>query len=186
MRRAQARPTRMIAFGRLEMVLLLISISGLVLLGWVADPLLLAVVCALELLLAGFGGIALIGPARAERGIARYLVLPIATVAATLAGRLLAPAGAVLLVVVAVVAAIGLTVVLRTELAWGRGERPKTALDLVLAGTVFAASAGIPPVIGVEGWPPALIAVSLIGLVLGLRSAEARGATGGDALGQAT
>ena len=186
MRRAQARPTRIIAFGRLEMLLLLLAVTGLVILGWVADPLLLAVVCALELLLAGFGGIALIGPARAERGIARYLVLPIASVALTLSGRLIAPAAVPFLVVGVIAAGTGLWLVLRTELSWGAGERPKTAMDLVLATTLFAASAGIPPAIGAEGWPPALIAVSLIGLVLGLRAAEARGATGGDALGQAT
>lgn len=182
MRRTQARPARVLQIGRLEVILLVLSVTGLVLLGWVADPFLLAVACALQLLLAGFGGIALIGPARAERGIARYLVFPIASVSLTLSGRLLAPAG--LGLAAGLLAAIALWLVIRTELAYSRGERPKTTLDLVLAGTLFAAGAGIPPVVGAGAW--ALIAISLVGLLLGFRAAEARGATGGDALGQAT
>ena len=182
MRRTQARPVRVLQINRLDVVLLILSVSGLLLLGWIADPFLLAVVCALELLLAGFGAIALIGPARGERGFARYFVPSIGAVSITLALRLAPPAQLGLLV--GLMALIGLWLIFHTELAYARGHRPKTALDLVLAGVLFAAAAGIPPVIP-PGWPPAVIPIAAAGFVLALRAAEARGAGGGDAVGQA-
>ena len=182
MRRTQARPVRMLQIGRLDVVLLLLSVSGLMLLGWIADPFLLAIVCALQLVLAGFGAIALIGPARAERGIARYFVPPVGAVCLTLALRLASPSGPGLLF--GLVALLGLWLLFHTELAYARGQRPKTALDLVLALVVVAASAGIPSTIA-GGWPPPLAVLALVAFVFALRAAEARGATGGNALGQA-
>ena len=182
MRRTQARPVRMLQIGRLDVILLLLSVSGLMLLGWIADPFLLGIVCALQLVLAGFGAIALIGPARSDRGIARYLVPPLGSVSLTLALRLASPSGPGLLF--GLIALLGLWLVFHTELTYARGQRPKTALDLVLAIVIIAASAGIPAAIG-SGWPPALAVVALVAFVLALRAAESRGATGGAGLGQA-
>ena len=181
--RRQARRERAPGYGRLDVLLLVVALAGLTAIGWFSNPILLGIVVALQLALAGFGAVGVLGPARATAGMGRYLVLPVAAVSMTLAGRLIPPAGATVLL--AVFAAATLWGIVRVELAWASGERPKTILELILVAILFAATAAIPPLIGPQGWPPPLVPIGLVAITLALRSAEARGASGADALGQA-
>ncbi|MGZ8563604.1 MAG: hypothetical protein ACXWWU_08295, partial [Candidatus Limnocylindria bacterium] len=57
--------------------------------GWFAEPLWLAVAVAAQLALGGIGAVRLIGPARSELGLARYMIPATAGIAATLFGRLI-------------------------------------------------------------------------------------------------
>ena len=147
--------------------------------GWLGGPLVLAVAVAIQLAAGGLGAGALMGPSRPGLGIARYTTLALAGVGATLAGRLL-PGGVSLLFVPLL--AVMLWAVLWLELRATFETAERTALDLVLTAILFAASAGIGGLLGNEAWPPPLGLVLLIGLLLALRSAEARGEGGVQAL----
>ena len=166
-----------------SITLLVLALSALVFMGWIGDPVLLGLSVALQLPLGGFGGIALIGPAREDHAIGPYLTLPVASVALTLGGRLVAPTGVGLLLIVVVAAALWIMV--QTEIAYAHGDRPKTILDLVLVAVLFAGTAGTATLASLAPWLPSLVVVGLLALVLGVRAAEARGALGGGALGQA-
>lgn len=150
--------------------------------GWLASPFVLAVAVAVQLALGGLGAVALMGPSRPGLGIGRYTTLALAGVSATLAGRLI-PGGVSLLFVPLL--AVLLWAVLWLELKGSFETSERTALDLVLTGILFAAAAGIGGLLGNSAWPPPLILVLVIGLVLALRSAEARGEGGLQAVGQA-
>jgi len=151
--------------------------------GWlVGGSFILAVAVAIELTAGGLGAVALMGPSQPGLGIARYTTLALAGVSATLAGRLI-PGGVSLLFIPLL--AVMLWAVLWLELRASFETVERTALDLALTAILFAAAAGIGGLMGNEGWPPPLGLVLLIGLVLSLRSAEARGEGGVQAVGQA-
>ncbi len=163
-------------------IVLAIVLAAIAAAGWLTSPFGLAVAIGLELAVGGLGAVALMGPWRQGLGLARYATLAIAGVGVTLVGRML-PGGVSLLLVPFV--AIVLWAVLWLEL---RGERvpiERTALELALTGTMFAAAAGINALFGTAAWPPPVALVALLAFVLGLRSAEARGRGGVEAVGQA-
>jgi hypothetical protein len=150
-------------------------------LGWLADPVSLAVVVAAQLGLGGLGAVYLLGPVQPALGYARYATLAVASVAMTLLGRLL-PDGASLLL--APVAVALLWAVLHVEVRTVRQAGSRTALDLLLTTVVFAAAAGIAQLLGPAPWPPAIVPLGVVLAVLVLRQAEARGRTGAAAVGQ--
>ena len=150
--------------------------------GWLASPFVLAVAVAIQLAAGGLGAVALMGPSRPGLGIGRYTTLALAGVSATLAGRLI-PGGVSLLFVPLL--AVMLWAVLWLELRASFETAERTALDLALTAILFAAAAGIAGLLGNDAWPPPLGLVLLIGLVLALRNAEARGEGGVQAVGQA-
>lgn len=150
--------------------------------GWIAASLWLAVVVGLQLAIGGFGAVWLIGPVRPRLGFARYATFAVAAVALTLFGRVLPPEVALPLVPVA---ALLLWLVLWTELRIADRRAAGWQLDLLLVGIVFAAGAGVWQLLGERGWPPPLALVLLLVAVVALRSAEARGWSGVQAVGQA-
>jgi hypothetical protein len=163
-------------------IALAIALAAIAAAGWLTSSLGLAVAVGLELAVGGLGAVALMGPWRPGLGLARYATLAIAGVGATLAGRMI-PGGVSLLFVPFL--AILLWSVLWLELHGERVAIERTALDLALTGTLFAATAGINALFGPSAWPPPVALVALLGFVLGLRSAEARGGGGVEAVGQA-
>src|SRR4029077_20333811 len=100
---------------------------------------------------------------------------------ATLAGRLIP--GRVSLLFVPLLAVL-LWAVLWLELRASFETVERTALDLALTAMLFAAAAGIGGLLGNDAWPPPLGLVLLVGLILALRCAEARGEGGAQAIGQ--
>jgi hypothetical protein len=178
-RRAPAALQRL---DRVEGIALALVLSVVAAIGWLASPFVLAVAVALELAIGGLGAVALMGPARPRLGFARYATLALAGVAATLGGRLI-PGGVSLLFVPLL--AVLLWAVLWLELRGPFETNERTALDLALTAIVFAAAAGIDGIFGHEAWPPPVGLVVLIGTVLALRAAEARGFGGVQAVGQA-
>jgi len=164
-----------------EAILVSILMGGIAAAGWLSTPFWLAVAIAGQLAVGGLAAVWIIGPARTELGFARYATLATAGVALTLFGRLVVPATGL---VPAPVAAILLWGVIRLELDLARGGR-RVGLDLALVGIVFAAAAGIGGLIPANAWPPALVPLLIIATVPAMRSAEARGGTGVQAVGQA-
>jgi hypothetical protein len=150
--------------------------------GWLGSPFVLSVAVAIELAAGGLGAVALMGPSRPGLGIGRYTTLALAGVSATLSGRLI-PGGVSLLFVPLL--AVLLWAVLWLELRASFETVERTALDLALTAILFAAAVGIGGLFGNDAWPPPLGLVLLIGLILALRSAEARGEGGVQAIGQA-
>jgi hypothetical protein len=150
--------------------------------GWFVGPVGLSVVVAIELGLGGLGAVALIGPARPGRGLARYTTLAMAGVAAALGGRLI-PGGVSLLFVPLL--GVLLWAVLWLELRGSFGPSERTALDLVLTAILFTAAAGIGGLFGSDAWPPPVAMVGAVGFLLALRAAEARQGGGVHAVGQA-
>ena len=150
--------------------------------GWLASPVVLAVAVGIELAAGGLGAVALMGPSRPGLGIGRYTTLALAGVSAALAGRLI-PGGVSLLFVPLL--AVMLWAVLWLELRASFDTTERTALDLALTAILFATAAGIGGLLGNQGWPPPLGLVLVVGLLLSLRSAEARGEGGVQAIGQA-
>lgn len=167
---------------RPELLAVSIVLAVLAGVGWLASLFWLAVAVGAELALAGIGAVRLIGPARLGLGFARYATPAMAAVALTLFGRLVAPGTALLLVPLA---AVLLWSVFWLELRFAAGIGARTMLDLTLVGIVFLAAAGIWHVFGTSGWPPSLILILLISLVLAVRAAEARGSSGIQAVGEA-
>ncbi len=147
--------------------------------GWLATGPILAVAVALALAIGGFGAIYLLGPAQQGLGLGRYLTTALAAAALTLFGRSL-PGGVVLLL--GPVAAGLLWSVIWLEMRVARsGGGFRLGIDLVLVGIVFAAWAGLLNLFGPAGWPSPVILLAAGGFVLGLRSAEARGRSSGQA-----
>lgn len=161
---------------------LAVALAAIAAAGWLTSPFGLAVAVALELAVGGLGAVALMGAWRPSLGLARYTTVAVAAVSATLVGRLI-PGGVSLLFVPVV--AVLLWAVLWLELHGERMALERTALELVLTGTIFAATAGINTLFGRSAWPPPVGLVVLVAFVLGLRSAEARGRGGVEAVGQA-
>ncbi len=163
-------------------IVLAVALAATAAAGWLASPLGLSVAIGLQLALGGLGAVALMGPSRPGLGLARYTTLALAGVAATLVGRMI-PGGVSLLFVPFL--AILLWAVLWLEM---RGELlsvERTGLDLALTGTLFAAAAGIGTFFDRAAWPPPVALVALLAFLLGLRSSEARGRGGVEAVGQA-
>ena len=182
LRAGRRLPARMERIERPWPIVLAIALAAVAAAGWLSGPFGLAVAVAGELALGGLGAVALMGPARPGLGIARYATLAMAGVAITLLGRML-PGGVSLLLVPLV--AVLLWAVLWLELRGELVPMERTGLDLVLTGTLFAAAGGIDALWGRGTWPPPIALVVLLGFVLALRSAEARGIGGVAAVGQA-
>jgi hypothetical protein len=150
--------------------------------GWFTDSLWLSVAVAVQLALGGIGAVRVIGPARAELGLARYAIPATAGIAATLFGRLIP--GGVSLLLVPIVGVI-LWSITYLELRIERGTGGRTLGDLQLTAIVFAGAAGLLALFGTQTWPTPLILVAILTLPLAQRAAEARGTLGAEALGQA-
>ena len=163
-------------------VLLPLLLAVLVAAGWAVEPVLLAIVLALELGLAGLGTAALLGAARPSIGYARYAMLAVVAVSVTLAGRLLPP-GIGPLAAPAAWAFLWWT--LYTERRGPTAPGSRLALDLSLVLTVFAAAAGLAGLIPSELWLLELVLLGILTSVACLRAAEARGALGVTAVGHA-
>jgi hypothetical protein len=150
--------------------------------GWFADPVLLAVTIAAQLALGGLAAVRLIGPARSELGLARYAMPSVAGIAATVFGRLI-PGGLSLLLVPIV--AVLLWSVTYLELRLARGTGGRTIQSLLLTAIVFTGAWGLLGFFGSRAWPTPLLLLAILSLPLAVRAAEARGALGAEAVGQA-
>lgn len=150
--------------------------------GWFADPVLLAVTIAGQLALGGLAAAYVIGPARSELGLARYAMPSVAGIAATVFGRLI-PGGLSILLIPIV--AILLWSVTYLELRIARGTGGRTIQSLLLTSIVFTGAWGLLGFFGPQTWPTPLLLLAALALPLAVRSAEARGARGAEALGQA-
>jgi hypothetical protein len=149
--------------------------------GWFVEPVWLAVAVAVQLVLGGIGAVWVLGPARAELGLARYAMPAAAGIAVTLVGRLV-PGGISLLLVPIV--AVLLWTVTYLELRVERGTGGRTIGDLLLVVMLMAATWGLLELFGPQAWPTPLILVALFALPLAMRAAEARGGLGAEAVGQ--
>jgi hypothetical protein len=156
--------------------------AGVAAAGWFAQPVWLAVAIAAQLALGGLASVYVIGPARADLGLARYAMPSVAGIAATLFGRLI-PGGLSLLLVPIV--AVLLWAITYLELRIERGTGGRTIHDLLLMSIVFSGTAGIAALFGTQSWPTPMILVAVLVLPLAMRSAEARGTMGVEAVGQA-
>lgn len=166
-----------------EAIVLAVVLAALAALGWVESAFWLAVAIGLQLAVGGLGAVALIGPIRPELGFARYATPAVAAVAVTLLGRLLVDVAGLAM---ALPAAILLWGVLRLEMRASHTGNPGILLDpLALVGIVFAGVAGIGALLPPDAWPPAVILVALLTAAPALRSAEGRGRSGVQAVGQA-
>jgi hypothetical protein len=177
-RRAQALTRRV---DRPQAILLAVAQAAIATAGWLLDPFWVAVAVAAQLALGGFGAVRLIGPARPGLGFARYATPAMAGIAATLFGRLL-PGGVALLLVPLMVVLLWAVIYLELRAGQGAGGT-RTLLDLLMTGILFAGSAGIFHLLGGATWPPPLVLVAAIALVLSVRGAEGRGAAGAEAIG---
>lgn len=149
--------------------------------GWFAEPLWLAVAVAAQLALGGAGAVRVIGPGRAELGLARYAIPATAGIAATLFGRLI-PGGLSLLLVPIV--GVLLWSVTYLELRAERGTGGRTLGELLRMSIVFTGSAGLLSLFGAGSWPTPLMLVALLSLPPATRSSESRGALGAEGVGQ--
>lgn len=165
-----------------EPIVLAILLAGVAAFGWFASPLGVAVAIALQLGIGGFGGVWIIGSVQARLGFARYATLGIAGVAITLFGRIVVDRTGLLL---APLAALLLWSAVWAELEVQRRGRPTLPLELTLIGIVFAATAGITALVPADAWPPGLLLLLVLAAIPVLRAAEARGASGVWAVGQA-
>jgi hypothetical protein len=148
--------------------------------GWFADPVWLAVAIAGQLAVGGLVAIYVLGPARSDLGFARYAMPSVAGIAATVAGRLI-PGGLSLLLVPIV--AVVLWSVTYLELRMERGSGGTTIGSLLHTVMVFGAAAGLLALFGAQATP--LMVIGALALPVALRSAEARGKLGVEAVGQA-
>ena len=149
--------------------------------GWFADPLWLAVAIAGQLAVGGLVAIYVLGPARSDLGFARYAMPPVAGIAATVSGRLI-PGGLSLLLVPIV--AVVLWSVTYLELRMERGSGGTTIGSLLQTFIVFSAAAGLLALFGAQAWPTPRVVIGALALPVALRSAEARGKLGVEAVGQ--
>jgi hypothetical protein len=182
LRLRSATPALLARVDRPEGVLLVLLLAGLAAVGWLGSDLWLAIAAGMQLMIAGLGAVWIIGPARPGMGLARYATLSAAAVSMTLFGRVLVDSVGLL---VFLPVAVALWVVLWAELHAEPGSGPSLALDLSLVGLVFAAAAGALHLVPASSWPPVILLVLLLALVPALRSAEARGRGGVEAVGQA-
>jgi hypothetical protein len=150
--------------------------------GWFADPVWLAVAVAGQLALGGLVAVYIIGPAHSDLGFARYAMPSVAGIAATLFGRLI-PGGLSLLLVPIV--AVLLWSVTYLELRMERATGGTTIGSLLLTAMVFSSAVGLLTLFGAQTWPTPLVVVGVLSLPVALRSAEARGTSGVEAVGQA-
>ncbi len=150
--------------------------------GWLADPVWLAVAIAAQLALGGLAAVYVIGPVQPELGLARYAMPSAAGIAATLFGRLLPPGLSLLLVPFV---AVLLWAVIYLELRIERGTGGRTIHDLLLMAIVFCGAAGLLALFGPTSWPTPVILIAILALPVAMRSAEARGVLGVEAVGQA-
>ena len=167
---------------RLGAVVIAVIQAGVAAAGWFAQPVWLAVAIAAQLALGGLASVYIIGPARADLGLARYAMPSVAGIAATLFGRLI-PGGLSLLLVPIV--AVLLWAITYLELRIERGTGGRTIHDLLLTSIVFSGTAGVAALFGTQSWPTPMILVAVLVLPLAMRSAEARGTMGVEAVGQA-
>jgi hypothetical protein len=167
---------------RLAAVVIALLQAGVAAAGWFADPVWLAVAIAAQLFLGGLAAVYVIGPVQPELGLARYAMPSAAGIAATLFGRLL-PGGLSLLLIPFV--AVLLWAVTYLELRLARGTGGRTIHDLLLMAIVFSGTAGLISLFGVQAWPTPMIVVAVLTLPVAMRSAEARGVLGVEAVGQA-
>jgi hypothetical protein len=181
-----ARERRASSLGRRverpEAVLLAIAQATLAAVGWVVDPFWVAVMVAVQLALGGLGAVRVMGQVQGRVGLARYAMPATAGVAATLFGRVL-PGGVALLLVPLV--AVLLWAVIYVEVRSVRAAGGRTILELLLTATLLAASTGVLGLFGDLDWPTPIAFIAVFALPLALRSAESRGALGGQAVGQA-
>ena len=150
--------------------------------GWFAEPVWLSVAIAAQLALGGIGAVRVIGPARGDLGLARYMIPATAGIAATMFGRLI-PGGLSLLLIPIV--AVILWSVTYLELRAERGTGGRTLGDLLLTLIVGSAAAGLLALFGTDAWPTPMILVALIAIPPAFRAAEARGTMGAEGFGQA-
>jgi hypothetical protein len=167
---------------RLGAVVIAVVQAAVAAAGWLVDPVWLAVAIAAQLLLGGLAAVYVIGPMKHELGLARYAMPSAAGIAATLFGRLLPPGLSLLLVPLV---AVLLWAVTYLELRIERGTGGRTIHDLLMMAIVFSATAGVVTLFGPRAWPTPMIVVGVIGLPVAMRSAEARGVLGVEAVGQA-
>jgi hypothetical protein len=163
-------------------LLLAVVQAGVAAAGWFAEPFWLAVAVAAQLAIGGIGAVRVLGPARAELGLARYAMPAAAGIAATLFGRLI-PGGLSLLLVP--ILAVLLWSVTYLELRIERGTGGRTIGDLLLTTILFSGSAGMLALFGSQSWPTPLIPVAALSLPLAMRASEARGTLGAEGFGQA-
>lgn len=179
-RRAQALGRRI---DRPEAIGLAIVQASIATMGWlVTEPVYVAVAVALQLAVGGFGAVRVIGPAHVGGGLARYAMPATAGVAATLFGRLLSGGVALLLVPLVVVL---LWSVLYVEVRGARLGGVRTIQELLLTAVLFCATSGVFALLGPDARMPALGLVAATASILAMRSAEARGLSGANAVGQA-
>lgn len=169
-------------FTRLDAPMVALTLAALATIGWFVAPFGLAIVIGAQLVVGGLGGVWLVGPIRPRFGLARYGIPALASVSATLAGRLLT--GPVQLVAVPMVA-VALLVVIWAEVELPSGRVPRLAIDLSLVGVVFGVAAGVAGALPRLTWPPALLLVLLATALPALRAAELRGRFGISAVGDA-
>jgi hypothetical protein len=151
--------------------------------GWLAiEPVVLAITIAAQLALGGLAAAYVIGPARPDSGFARYAMPAVAGIAATVFGRLIPGGLSVLLVPILAVLLWSVTYL---ELRLARGTGGRTIQALLLTGIVFAGAWGLLGYFGAETWPSPILLLAILALPLAIRAAEARGALGAEALGQA-
>ncbi len=165
-----------------EAVLLAVLLGGVAAYGWTGDAVATAVVVAVEMIVAGFGAVWLIGPVRARLGFARYGTLASAAVAVTLFGRVLTGWAQVAALPVAI---LFLCAVLVLELRLGSDRAPRLGIELTMVGIVFTSAAGIGLILPPDTWPPPLLLLVLASVLPALRRAELRGRFGSEAVGQA-
>jgi hypothetical protein len=149
--------------------------------GWFAEPLWLAVAVAAQLALGGIGAVRLIGPARSELGLARYMIPATAGIAATLFGRLI-PGGLSLLLVPIVAVILWSVTYLELRAEGGTGGR--TLGDLILMAVVFSGAAGLLALFGPQAWPTPVLLIGLLTVPAAFRASEARGTMGAEGFGQ--
>ena len=151
--------------------------------GWFAlEPVVLAITIAAQLALGGLAAAYVIGPARPDSGFARYAMPAVAGIAATVFGRLIPGGVSVLLVPIVAVLLWSVTYL---ELRLARGTGGRTIQNLLLTAIVFTGAWGLLGYFGAQTWPSPILLLALLTVPLAIRAAEARGALGAEALGQA-
>jgi hypothetical protein len=151
--------------------------------GWFAlEPVVLAITIAAQLALGGLAAAYVIGPARPDSGFARYAMPAVAGIAATVFGRLIPGGVSVLLVPILAVLLWSVTYL---ELRLARGTGGRTIQNLLLTAIVFTGAWGLLGYFGAQTWPSPILLLAILTVPLAIRAAEARGALGAEAVGQA-